>query len=76
MVFNWDHSFNTAWWKCVLDIGRDVETYALHEFGHFVGVLDHTSDSDAVMNEFLHSDCQRHLDSHDINSMNAQYGSH
>ena len=74
MVFNWDNSFNTAWWKCFLDIGLDVQTYALHEFGHFAGFLNHSNDSDAIMHRHL-LDCQRDLDSHDIQSMNSQYGS-
>ena len=72
-VFNWDYSFNTATWKCWFDIGRDVETYALHEFGHFAGYLYHSSDGATIMYPYL-LDCQRNLDSHDINSMNTQYG--
>ena len=74
MVFSWDYSFNTASWKCWLNIGRDVQTYALHEFGHFAGYLLHSNDSDAIMHYYL-GDCQRDLDSHDIQSMNSQYGS-
>ena len=65
-----------AWLKCFLNIGRDVETYALHEFGHFAGVLYHSTDSDTIMHTGLAGDCQRNLDSHDITSMDAQYGSH
>lgn len=72
MVFNWDHSFNTASWKCWFDIGLDVETYALHEFGHFAGFLNHSNDSDAVMHIDLQN-CERNLDSHDVQSMNTQY---
>ena len=74
-VFNWDFGFGTASWKCFLDIGRDVQTYALHEFGHFAGVLGHSSDSDSAMRANL-TECQRTLDQHDVDSMNAQYSIH
>ena len=73
MVFNWDHDYNTAWFKCFLGIGLDVETSALHEFGHFGGYLSHSSDSNAVMNYDV-SDCERDLKGHDIYSMDTNYG--
>lgn len=74
-VFNWDFGFGTASWKCWLDIGRDVKTYALHEFGHFAGYLGHSTDSDSAMYVDL-TNCQRTLDDHDVDSMNHQYSSH
>lgn len=74
MVFNSDWSLGTSNLFCDFDIGLDVETIALHEFGHF-GFLDHTSDSGAVMYD-AYNDCQRSLASHDVNSMNYQYRNH
>jgi len=52
----------------------DVETVALHEFGHFGG-LTHTTDSAAVMYPDYRG-CQRALTSHDIASGDAQYAGH
>ena len=66
-------SFNMATWKCWFDIGRDVETYSLHEFGHFAGYLRHSSDGATIMYPYL-LDCQRNPGGHDIYSMNTQYG--
>lgn len=52
----------------------DVETLALHEFGHF-GVLRHSIDSNAVMYAEFRG-CRRALTSHDIDSMGIQYLGH
>ena len=62
----WIHNCSTSY---------DVEFVGIHEFGHVAGGLDDsTSDSDAIM--FQGGDCATSLDEHDIDSMNAVYGSH
>ena len=61
--------------NCALDIGTDVQTVALHEFGHFAGWLSHSTDSGTVMYGVV-NDCQRSPTSSDINSMSAQYSGH
>lgn len=74
IVFNEDKSMGTSGIWCFLGIGTDVETVALHEFGHFMG-LTHADDSDAAMYE-TYNGCQRTPDEHDIDSMNEQYDNH
>ena len=74
MLFNEDISMGTSSFNCLFDIGIDVQTIALHEFGHFMG-LDDSTDSDAAMYETV-NDCQRTPDDHDIDSMNDQYDGH
>ena len=64
----------TSSFNCLFDIGIDVQTVALHEFGHFMG-LDDSNDSDAAMYGTV-NDCQRTPDDHDIDSMNDQYDGH
>lgn len=75
MVFNQDKSMGTSGLWCTLNIGSDVQTVAVHEFGHFGGFLGHSSDSGAAM-YFQINDCQRVPSNHDINSMNAQVAGH
>ena len=75
MVFNEDHSMGTSSFNCALNRGKDFQTIALHEFGHFAGWLDHSSDTDAAMYEDYNG-CQRTQDDHDVDSMNEQYSYH
>lgn len=75
MVFNEEKSMGTSSFNCALDIGKDVQTIALHEFGHFAGWLEHSSDSDAAMYGYYNG-CQRTPDEHDVDSMNEQYDNH
>ena len=74
MLFNEDQSMGTSGILCLLDIGVDVQSIALHEFGHFMG-LDDSNDSDAAMYG-TYNDCQRTPDDHDVDSMDDQYDSH
>jgi hypothetical protein len=70
MVFNSGMSFtNTCPWQ--LGSPYDIETVALHEFGHFGHIDDGTSDTTAVM--WGYWNCRQTLQQHDINSMNALY---
>lgn len=73
-VFNQDHSMGASSTNCALDIGVDVQTVAVHEFGHW-GRLSHSSDSDAAMFAQI-NDCQRVIAEHDDNSMTTQYAGH
>ena len=72
-AYNWDFNLSTSNFKCFFNIGNDMETLAVHEFGHFVGFLNHSDDDDATMHADV-GNCQRELDSHDIQSMSTQYG--
>lgn len=77
MVFNkhYNDDFETSDLNCLLDRGYDVQTVALHEFGHFAGHLRHSNHSDDSMHSDV-GDCKRTPSSHDIQSMNAQYSGH
>lgn len=75
MVFNQNESMGTSGVWCTLGLGTDVQTVALHEFGHFGGFLDHTSDSGSSM-YFQNNGCRRTPATHDVNSMNAQVAGH
>lgn len=74
MVFNDDFSFTTSDTACLLGNNLDVQTVALHEFGHF-GVLEHTDDAGAVMYPTLLF-CRRQLSDHDVESMDLNYAGH
>lgn len=69
-VFDSGNSYtNTCpWW---IPAPYDMETVALHEFGHW-GTLSESSDSGAVM-WGSYWNCRQTLTTHDINSMNALY---
>jgi len=75
MVFNHNESMGTSGLSCTLGLGTDVQTVALHEFGHFGGNLDHSSDSGTSM-YFQYNGCRRSPSTHDVNSMNAQVAGH
>lgn len=71
--------FRTDSTSCLLNIGVDVQSGALHEFGHW-GVLAH--DNDPILNWTtessyvmwpLYTGCKRNLAGHDILSMNFNY---
>lgn len=76
IVFNKDKSMGTSDFNCTFlgPVTVDVQSVALHEFGHFGG-LGHTSDSAAVMYG-NYVTCRRHLHSHDKQSMNNNYPGH
>lgn len=73
-VFDSGDSMGASSTNCALNIGIDVQTVALHEFGHW-GVLSHSSDSNAAMYG-AYNDCQRTPAQHDLDSMRAQYAGH
>lgn len=73
-VFDVNDSMGASSTNCALDIGIDVQTVALHEFGHW-GRLEHSSDSGAAMYGTI-NDCQRTPATHDADSMTAQYQGH
>jgi hypothetical protein len=64
-----------SWHTNCVAAPADVETTALHEFGHFGGWLGHTSDSAGVMYAY-YSGCRRVLTQHDIDSANTTYAGH
>lgn len=70
-VFNQDFSLGASSTNCALGIGYDVQTVALHEFGHW-GYLGHSIDFTAAMFQ-TYQKCQRTPTQHDIDSMNANY---
>ena len=74
IIFNEDISMGTSSFNCALGIGYDIQTIALHEFGHMAG-LGHSTDSGAAMYA-TYNDCQRTPDSHDEESMDDQYDNH
>ena len=74
IVFNETISMGTSNINCALDYGKDVQTIALHELGHFAG-LDESNDSAAAMYP-SYNGCQRTTDGHDVSSMNEQYDDH
>jgi len=78
IVFDANDAFGTGLLACPAEglpgSRLDVETVALHEFGHS-NALDHTTDSAAVMWPFV-DECQRRLTSHDRSSMNRPYDNH
>ena len=65
---------NSARVHCALNIGVDVQSVALHEFGHLAG-LAHTTDDDAAMYN-PYGGCRRTPHSHDVESMDDQYDNH
>lgn len=73
-VFDQNDSMGGSSTNCAFDIGIDVQTLALHEFGHW-GRLEHSSDSGAAMYG-SYNDCQRTPAQHDLDSMSAQYQGH
>lgn len=73
-VFNSSISMGTSDVLCFLSHGYDVQTIALHEFGHW-GVLKQTTDRAAAMFAFYQG-CRRTPLPHDIDSMNWQYRNH
>lgn len=72
---NINFNFTTSGWDCFLNIDYDVETVAIHEFGHLAGALSHSTESDTVMADG-YQDCLRSLYDHDVDSMEAQYAGH
>jgi matrixin len=79
MVFNSSMSFGTSacYRKPVplwLAAGYDVETLALHELGHWIGI-NHTPDTGAAMYP-SYQECNRALSYHDWQSGNALYDGH
>ena len=75
MLFNEGKSIGTSNVYGILNIGRDVETIALHEFGHFGGSLLHSYDNDDIMCE-SYQGCRREWSDHDIETMDARYDNH
>ena len=75
IIFNQNISMGTSSVNCALDVGTDVQTVAVHEFGHFAGWLGHSSDSGAAMYGDYNG-CQRTPASHDEDSMDSQYEGH
>lgn len=73
-VFNEEFSMGVNSLSCLLDLGFDVQTVALHELGHW-GVLSHSSDSGAAMYG-AYNGCKRTPRQHDIDSMNSNYANH
>ena len=73
-MFNQNFSMGTSSFNCSLDIGYDVQTIALHEFGHYAGLAD-SSDSGAAM-YIPYNGCKRTPTSHDQESMDEQYDDH
>ena len=74
-IFNQNISMGTSSVNCALDVGTDVQSIAVHEFGHFAGWLAHSSDSGAAMYG-NYNGCQRTPASHDEDSMDSQYEGH
>ena len=74
IVFNETISMGTSNINCALDNGKDVQTIALHELGHFAGLAE-SNDSDAAMYP-SYNGCQRTTDGHDVSSMNEQCDDH
>ncbi|MFP5308835.1 MAG: matrixin family metalloprotease [Actinomycetes bacterium] len=72
-VFNSSQSMGTSNTNCNLfgPFSVDVESVALHEFGHW-GRLTHTTDGQAVMFQ-SYVTCRRLLHAHDDESMTEQY---
>jgi hypothetical protein len=69
-VFNSGMSWtNTCPWQTWAPY--DIETVALHEFGHWGHLTDGTSDTTAVM--WGYWNCRQTLQQHDKDSMNAVY---
>lgn len=73
-VFDQNDSMGASSTNCAFHIGIDVQTLALHEFGHW-GRLTHSGDSGAAMYA-SYNDCQRTPATHDDNSMTANYQGH
>ena len=78
IVFNEDYNdqFETSNLFCLTDYGYDVQTVALHEFGHFARYLRHSTHADDAMYGQEYNGCLRTPSDHDIESMNAQYSGH
>lgn len=81
MVFNSSISeMGTTCWRRTdtpfgtILLGYDVETVALHELGHYIGVA-HTPDTGAAMYP-SYQDCNRALSVHEWQSGNALYDNH
>lgn len=75
-VFNSGESMGTSDTNCFFGIGTDVQTVALHEFGHW-GVLGHNDDLlqfSAMTAEYW--GCVRTPLQEDIDNMNRQYAGH
>jgi hypothetical protein len=68
-VFNSAIEMGTSDLAC--PFGKDVETIALHEFGHW-GVLRHTACRYSVMWP-KYTGCRRQLYPYDIEAMNLNY---
>lgn len=58
--------------NCLANIGTDVQTIAVHEFGHW-GVLWHNDDFFGSVMFGGYVDCRRTPKNHDEASMNALY---
>lgn len=72
IVRNWDKNWSTT--PSAQDNSFDIETVALHEFGHGLG-LDHSADSTSVMYYQLGAgEIKRNLTQDDINGIKAIYG--
>ena len=76
MLLNEIYNFGTKSIGCFFN-QYDVQSIAAHEFGHFAGKLDHSTDPDerSVMQEDYWA-CIRIPNSHDIDTMDAQYDDH
>jgi hypothetical protein len=76
MVFNSSQSMGTSNFNCQFlgALTVDVETLALHELGHFIG-LAHSSETSSVM-ATPYDVCDRDLAAHDWNSANTLYAPH
>jgi hypothetical protein len=76
IVFNEEREMGRSDFACNFlgAVTTDIHTVALHEFGHFGGLL-HTVDDQAVMFG-SYVDCRRELTQHDMDSMNGNYPGH
>lgn len=76
MVFASSVSMGTTCWRSVFGValGIDIETLALHELGHYIGVA-HTPDKGSSMYA-KYQDCDRALSVHDWESGSALYDGH
>lgn len=71
-VLNSAASMGTSGFNCVVGVGRDVETVALHELGHWVHLGETFTDPDAVMYA-RYQECRRSLDGHDVYSVQEMH---
>ncbi len=75
IVFNRDQDLGTSdLWRCTFGVGYDVESVALHEFGHFGGLTHDPSSSTVMYGSY--TGCRRELTTTDVRSMQNNYPGH